>query len=56
MKIESLVIVASLCTVFLAACSTRPSGPLVYRESQFASRLEFLRYCQEHELYTNRCE
>ena len=56
MKIESLVFLVALCAVFLTGCSTRPSGPLVYRESQFANRLEFLRYCQEHELYTSRCE
>ncbi len=56
MKIESLVILVSLCAFFVAGCATRPAGRLAYRESQFPSRLEFLRYCQEHQLYTGHCE
>ncbi|MDH3444657.1 MAG: hypothetical protein OEN50_12070 [Deltaproteobacteria bacterium] len=56
MKIRSIVLSVTLCSAFLIGCSTQPAGRLVYRESQFASRLDYLRYCQEHELFTGRCE
>jgi hypothetical protein len=38
----------------LAACAPQPRTR-VYRETQFASRLEYLRFCQHFELQTYRC-
>jgi hypothetical protein len=29
---------------------------LVYEQSQFSSRVEFLRFCQHYELGTYRCD
>jgi len=39
----------------LASCATRTPTRYVYRESQFANRLEYLRFCQRYELLTYRC-
>jgi PBP1b-binding outer membrane lipoprotein LpoB len=56
MKTQSIVLAIALCAAFVAGCSTRPAGRLAYRESQFASRLEYLRFCQNNELQTRRCD
>lgn len=39
----------------LASCSSGTPTRYVYRESQFANRLEYLRFCQHFELLTYRC-
>ena len=56
MTITSLVLTATLCVAFLAGCSTTPAPRLVYKESQFASRLEYLRFCQRYAMQDYRCE
>jgi hypothetical protein len=56
MKIASIVLALSLCAAFFAGCSTQPAPRLVYKQSQFESRLEYLRFCQNNELQTRRCE
>jgi hypothetical protein len=56
MKIASLVLAVSFCAAFVAGCSTQPAPRLVYKQSQFDSRLEYLRFCQNNELQTRRCE
>ena len=55
MKIKSIVLALALCAGLFAGCSTRPAPRLVYQESQFASRLEYLRFCQRYEMRTGRC-
>jgi outer membrane biogenesis lipoprotein LolB len=52
-----LTLLASLCAAFLlAGCvTTREPGKLVYRQDQFKSRLEYLRFCQHYELLAYRC-
>jgi hypothetical protein len=41
----------------LSGCATQRPGTdkLVYRQEQFKSRLEYLRFCQRYELLTYRC-
>jgi hypothetical protein len=39
----------------LTSCATHEPTRYVYRESQFANRLEYLRFCQRYELLTYRC-
>jgi hypothetical protein len=56
MKIQSLVLAIALSAAFFAGCATGPAPRLVYKESQFANRLEYLRFCQRYELLTYRCE
>jgi hypothetical protein len=34
---------------------TRPAPRLLYKESQFASRVEYLRFCQRYAMFDNRC-
>jgi hypothetical protein len=43
--------------LLLSGCATHEAGTdkLVYREEQFKSRLEYLRFCQRYELLTYRC-
>jgi hypothetical protein len=55
MKIKSMVLAVVLCAAFFAGCSTGPYPRLVYQESQFDSRLEYLRFCQRYEMRTGRC-
>jgi hypothetical protein len=55
MKIGSMVLALTLCAAFFAGCSTPPAGRLVYKESQFANRLEYMRFCQLYEQQTHRC-
>jgi hypothetical protein len=39
----------------LGSCAAHKPMRYVYRESQFANRLEYLRFCQRYELLTYRC-
>jgi hypothetical protein len=50
-------LVLSLGGLLLSGCATNAVGTdkLVYREEQFKSRLEYLRFCQRYELLTYRC-
>ena len=52
MNITSMVLAVALCAAIFAGCSTSPFPRLVYEESQFSSRLEYLRFCQHYELGT----
>jgi hypothetical protein len=54
MKATSFVLALTLCAALFASCSTSPRW--VYKESQFASRLEYLRFCQRYALRDYRCE
>ena len=56
MKITSIVLAAVLSAAFFSACATQPAPRLVYEESQFASRLEYLRFCQRYAMYDRRCD
>jgi hypothetical protein len=56
MKFASLVLALSVCAAFFAGCATGPAPRLVYKESQFANRLEYLRFCQRYALLDNRCD
>ena len=48
------VLVLVALTFALATCSSGTTH-YVLRESQFANRLEYLRFCQHFELLTYRC-
>ena len=56
MKLTTLVLTATLCAALLGGCATKPAPRLVYKESQFASRVEYLRFCQRYALHDYRCE
>ncbi len=56
MKIESIALALALCAGFFAGCVTHPAPRLVYEESQFASRLEYQRFCQRYAMYDDRCD
>ncbi len=56
MIINSLVLVVALSAALFSACSTPPTGRLVYKQSQFASRLEYMRVCQQSDLQGRHCE
>ena len=56
MKIKSIVLAVSLTAAFFAGCSTSPAPRLIYQQSQFASRVEYLRFCQHYAMYDRRCE
>ena len=46
-----------LVLLLIAGCGAVPApGRLAYRESQFASRLEYLRFCMHYEMASGRCE
>jgi hypothetical protein len=50
------VLIAATALLFLAGCGAAPgSQKPIYRESQFNSRLEYLRLWQRYHLYTGRC-
>jgi hypothetical protein len=54
MSLKSMLLALVLCAVSIAGCATR-SPRLVYEESQFANRLEYLRFCQRYAMFDNRC-
>jgi hypothetical protein len=49
------VLVLVALTFSLATCSSCAHIRYVYEESQFANRLEYLRFCQHYEMATYRC-
>jgi hypothetical protein len=55
MKIELIVLAAVLSAALFSGCST-PPRERVYLQSQFDNRLDYVRFCQRHELQTRRCE
>jgi hypothetical protein len=55
MSTKTTVLALALSAVFFAGCATGPAPRLVYEESQFANRLEYLRFCQRYALHDNRC-
>jgi hypothetical protein len=55
MKIKSTLLTAICASILLGGCATPEPGKLVYRQDQFASRLEYVRFCQHYELLTYRC-
>jgi hypothetical protein len=48
-------LVITALVLALSSCASRAPTRSVYRETQFASRLEYLRFCQHFELQTYRC-
>jgi len=56
MNITSMVLAIALSAAFFAGCSTSPAPRLVYEQSQFASQLEHLRFCQRYALLDRRCD
>jgi hypothetical protein len=56
MKLISMALAVSLYAAFLNGCSTEPAPRLVYKESQFANRLEYLRFCQRYAMQDHRCD
>jgi hypothetical protein len=56
MKLASLVLAVALSAALFAGCATGPAPRLVYKESQFANRLEYLRFCQRYAMFDHRCD
>ena len=56
MKITSMVLAVALSAAIFAGCSTGPAPRLVYQQSQFDSRVEYLRFCQHYAMYDYRCD
>jgi hypothetical protein len=56
MKFVSIVLAVTLSGAFFGGCATSPAPRLVYKESQFANRLEYLRFCQRYALLDYRCD
>ena len=56
MKITSIVLATALSAALFSACATQPAPRLVYKESQFANRLEYLRFCQRYAMHDRRCD
>jgi hypothetical protein len=54
MKFASFVLAVALSAAFFSACATGPAPRRIYKESQFSSRLDYLRFCQHHEMRTGR--
>ena len=54
MNITSMVLAVALCAAIFVGCGPFPR--LVYEQSQFSSRVEYLRFCQHYELGTYRCQ
>jgi hypothetical protein len=46
----------AVCAGFLTGCATDPYPRKTYERSQFANRVEYLRYCQRYALDTHRCD
>ena len=56
MKIYTIIVALAVSAAVFAGCVTQPAPRRVYKESQFSSRLEYLRFCQHHEMRSGRCE
>jgi hypothetical protein len=55
MKIKSLVLALSLSAAFFSSCATKPVKHMGYTQSQFSSRLEYLRFCQQYDPHGRHC-
>ena len=56
MKFQPIVLAVALSAAIFAGCSTSPAPRLVYEQSQFSSRVEYLRFCQDYAMYERRCD
>ena len=56
MNITSIVLVVALCAAIFTGCATNPAPRLAYQHSQFASRGEYLRFCQRYAMHERRCD
>jgi len=56
MTITSIVLAVALSAAIFAGCSTNPAPRLVYEHSQFASRGEYLKFCQRYAMHERRCD
>jgi hypothetical protein len=56
MKITSITVAVILSAGLFSACATQPAPRWFYKESQFSSRVEYLRFCQRYALYDRQCE
>jgi hypothetical protein len=58
MRATSVFLTIMLSGGLFSGCSTAsaPAPRLVYQESQFASRLEYLRFCQRYAMFDGRCD
>jgi hypothetical protein len=56
MKFASLVLASVLSAAVFAGCATGPAPRLVYKQEQFANRLEYLRFCQRYAMFDHRCD
>jgi hypothetical protein len=56
MRIPLFVLVLALSAALYSGCSTHPIGRLNYQESQFANRVEYLRFCQTNDLPGRHCD
>jgi hypothetical protein len=56
MTIKSIVLAVALSAAIFAGCSTNPAPRLVYKQSQFASWGEYLRFCQRYSMHEHRCD
>ena len=54
MKITSMVLAVALSAAIFVGCGPFPR--LVYEQSQFSSRVEYLRFCQHYAMYDHRCD
>lgn len=56
MRHTSTFLAVSLCGTIFSACATQQPPRWVYNQSQFASRVDYLRFCQRNALHDYRCE
>jgi PBP1b-binding outer membrane lipoprotein LpoB len=56
MKIKSIILAIALSATFVAGCTAGPYPRVTYEQSQFANRVEYLRFCQRYALDTHRCD
>jgi hypothetical protein len=56
MKTFYMILALALSAAFFGGCVTKPAPRLVYKESQFANRLEYLRFCQRYAMQDYRCD
>jgi hypothetical protein len=54
MKVSTIVIAIAVCAGFLTGCATGSHPRETYEQSQFANRLEYLRFCQRYALDIDR--
>ena len=56
MKITSITVAVILSAGLFSACATQPAPRWFYKESQFSSRVEYLRFCQRYALHDRQCD